>query len=528
MRENYVPPAALRKLLDALLADGYLSREDTARLEQYLEEPAALRYYNEIAMQEALLPQVLESAGAELVRAESGAVKWMGRLAGMVPRLAGAAALLAIGLLLGFALPFGGRNQSGEGAVSGASEPGKAQEQVVHARITGMLGIRWSRDSASDGGVLHDFSKSDRLVFESGLVELSYDNGVRVMLEGPADYRITGRETGQLEYGKLVAMVPKGAEGFVVNYPGGHILDLGTEFAVDLDRQGDMKLGVFDGEVVLNLANEEPLSLVRDQAVEFNTARTGALVEVPFDRERFVRNFPSRDFRWLINQSQPQQVYFDVSHLIWKPGQYHAVFKWIEGLDAVEIRDVELRRNGEPVARTTHQGICGHLRYTHNNQFALLIEPGELERGARWEVVATLSPHPRYRNLKDVSIAEVPLQSQGIMQFEEGLIENATAADFIGKWGYHHAGHRFVREFHADGTISLWLNGVPQNEYFAGCRWFVEDGILYATQPKNSLLEGHALRDRSTLLFTNRPYHNARRVESESSATPDSKSSSSL
>ena len=72
---------------------------------------------------------------------------------------------------------------------------------------------------------------SDRIFIETGLVELTYANSVRMTLEGPADYHVLDEISGGLDAGKIYTTVPKGAEGFCVDYAQGSVVDLGTEFA---------------------------------------------------------------------------------------------------------------------------------------------------------------------------------------------------------------------------------------------------------------------------------------------------------
>ena len=82
------------------------------------------------------------------------------------------------------------------------------------------------------------------------MVEIEYDSGTRVVLEGPAEYRVgikvagtkaqreKGFNSGYLRVGKLVARVEKTkAKGFFVETPSGaRVEDLGTEFGVEVKR----------------------------------------------------------------------------------------------------------------------------------------------------------------------------------------------------------------------------------------------------------------------------------------------------
>jgi len=503
MNGPYTPPPEFRMLLDRLLDSGTLSRVETSRLEEWLQQPEARHHYVRLVMQESMMDPLLARA-AETI---PGDPRQTPRpvLASPLWKVAAAIALLAAGVMLGrTAFP------SPETAIADNSPPLAAAE--APARITGMIGVHWSVTGVDPRQPGSWPLPEHRLVFETGLIELSYRSGVRVTLEGPADFTITGNGNGRLEYGKLVTYVPKGAEGFIIDYPHGHVLDLGTEFAMDLPRGGALKLGVFDGEVKLCLPDDPPRPLLRDQAILHDHIAEVPLRAIPFERDQFVRNLPSRDFPWTMNSEDPRELSFDVTHLIWRPARYHAIFKWIDGVDAIEVRDVELRRDGVTVASAPGDAVCGLLLLTRDNRFIFDLSPDDFWHSARWTVHARVSAHPRYAAL---ARSGAPIHSQGILQFEEGLAGTAIDRDFIGRWVYLHAGERFVREFHSDGTISLEKNGVPMPRAFEGCHWLVRDGVLHATQPSGGPDELHVLRDVRTLVFLNRPYHNARREHSE-------------
>ncbi|MCU0781729.1 MAG: hypothetical protein MUF04_11590, partial [Akkermansiaceae bacterium] len=217
----------------------------------------------------------------------------------------------------------------------------------------------------------------------------------------------------------------------------------------------------------------------------------------------------NRDFPWSISSPEPQRLELDVSHLIWKSAEYRAVFKWISGHDAVVIRDVELRHNGTVVAADPRTGQTGLLLHVKDNLFDLTVPPGRYQPG-RWSLHVTLTQLPRTGGMARYRGA---VNSAGIMLFEEGLVKRAQAADFIGRWEYAYAGARFVRHFHADGTITVTRNGHRDPKAFAGCTWWVDSGILHAEVPGgDGLVELHALRDRDTLIFTNRAFGNATRL----------------
>lgn len=332
------------------------------------------------------------------------------------------------------------------------------------------MGVRWT--SADHPDLLARSGSVGQLAIESGLVEITYASGVRLTLEGPARFDVTDHESGHLSRGKLVASVPKGAEGFRIDYADGSVIDLGTEFAMNVGLDGTADIGVFDGEIELHTGGGPPMALFESHAVRHDRHDLQEPVRaIPFQREKFVRRLPSRDFAWEITRPGVEELVFDVSHLVWKASEYRAIFKWIHGMDAVIIDHVELRLDGRPVAADSHQGITGTLGIVRDNVFSLDLPEDRFASG-RWTLHATVRPHPRQNDLQHYT---GPVASAGILQFEEGLVSNATAADFLGRWSYHHLGYRFIREFHPDGTISLFINGELQTGEFVGLRFTSND-----------------------------------------------------
>lgn len=481
------PTPELRKLIDQLLAEGGLGRVETSRLEELLKDRDCLRYYTEIMSQEAMMAEALE--GIEEPQAK-------------VTRFPRKAIALAAAACVIFGLGF----------FSGMWRPGMDRERAMKqpaVQVTGLMGVEWESGGVPNLGA--GSVAAERVAFRSGLVELTYGNGVRVTLEGPADFSVASPTSGNLVSGKLVAYVPPGAEGFTVDYAKGKVVDLGTEFAMDVSADGKAELGVFDGEVELRLPGDKPRPLFQSQAVLHDTTAEHELRAIPLDRDKFVRRLPARDFRWALTSDTAQEIEFDVTHLLWKPSQYRAILKWVDGRDAIIVSDVELRLDGRPVASDPHEGATGALKLVRENIYRLNVDPGKFARG-RWTLHATVKPYPR---VDAMAAYKGPVESQGILQFEEGLVSKATKEDFIGRWGYHHLGARYVREFHADGTVLLTKDGAPYKEAFVDSHWEMDDGVLKVWIPDQNAFESHVLRDADTLIFTSNPYDNAGKLIGE-------------
>ena len=102
-----------------------------------------------------------------------------------------------------------------------------------------------------------DLLAAGRLVLRSGRITLGLLSGVTLTLEGPADLELLSIDRVHCRRGKLRTRVPRGAEGFIVSTPGSAVVDLGTEFGLNVAADGKAHLMVFKGEAeaaVLNAA----------------------------------------------------------------------------------------------------------------------------------------------------------------------------------------------------------------------------------------------------------------------------------
>jgi hypothetical protein len=101
-----------------------------------------------------------------------------------------------------------------------------------------------------------DILAAGRLRFRSGRLFLTMFTGVSLVVEGPADVELLSFDKVHVRSGRLRARVPEGAEGFVVSGPGSAVVDLGTEFGLNVAADGKMRGKVFKGMVEAALLNE--------------------------------------------------------------------------------------------------------------------------------------------------------------------------------------------------------------------------------------------------------------------------------
>ncbi|MBN1912203.1 MAG: FecR domain-containing protein [Pirellulales bacterium] len=119
------------------------------------------------------------------------------------------------------------------------------------ARVTRTYDCVWTEEG-TPARIDADLAAGRRLHLSEGIAELTFDDGTKVILQGPATFDTIGRTRGFLSSGSLVANVPKGAEGFAIETPSALIVDLGTEFGVHVEETtGTAEVHVFQGEVEL-------------------------------------------------------------------------------------------------------------------------------------------------------------------------------------------------------------------------------------------------------------------------------------
>lgn len=161
--------------------------------------------------------------------------------------------------------------------VAGSIQPRPAvtvavQPQIVFVgRITGIADCQWADPKTQAlGGARVPLGRKYALA--AGFMEITYDSGAKVILEGPCEYIAEAQSAGHLLLGKLTAKVEKSddrgtpnpqAPGanheplFAVRTPTAIVTDLGTEFGVECDKTGVTSSVVFRGSVKLEAASSD-------------------------------------------------------------------------------------------------------------------------------------------------------------------------------------------------------------------------------------------------------------------------------
>lgn len=487
-------------MVDGLFAET-LSRVEFTQLEELLESDSeALNYYMEIAANEALIPHSAADLDLTSLHPQS-------RPRTFTRFAAGIAAVAALVIAYAVGVSRNGPNEIPDGRMPVALEKDPPADNWV--RISGGVGIAWERGDPSASLPLGSALTTHKVNIESGILELTYANGVSVLLEGPARYEVTGENSGALEYGNLVAEVPPGAEGFTVDFAGDRLVDHGTQFGLRLPKDtGIPEVAVFRGEVEVFTGEQKTSSrLTRDHAVRRTTADTGILESIPLDRSIYARELPSRELSWrmpAVRVGEEAELEFDVSDLIRKPGAYLFLFKWMQGRDSLRLSSVELYLDGVLVNADRHDGVTGAFPLTHENAYSISISDAQFRTGS-WTLRAT-GQCPQIEDSQRAS------ECHGILLTEEGgLVGVAELEDCIGRWDYWHDGQIWSRDLDPQGSFMLYKEG----EFQTRGLWEARDGGLLMFFPHEKVYERHILRDSNTLLFVDQPFRNATRIHEE-------------
>jgi hypothetical protein len=132
------------------------------------------------------------------------------------------------------------------------------------AMLTRAVDARWGGKSAPPrvGSALGP----GWLRLESGLAQVVFYSGARVVIEGPAELQLVSPQEAICPIGRLLAEVPEPARGFRLRTDHVNVVDLGTSFGIDASP-GRTEVHVFKGKVELLPGTRAKQSLSESEAV---------------------------------------------------------------------------------------------------------------------------------------------------------------------------------------------------------------------------------------------------------------------
>jgi hypothetical protein len=221
------------------LSDGGLSESDAQRLNDLLRgDPEACELYlNHVAL-EAQLQREFGGAPAELAPgfppapAHSEAARKVVAFP-MWLRYAAAAALAVCATWLAMVWRGGG-------------DKTVAVSEAWIATVLLAEDCEWMQPRA-----LHEGQRlaAGALRLARGTAVLRFDGGAELVLRGETELDLQSATQAKLLSGDVTVRAPDEAAGFKLHTPASELTDLGTEFAVKVDRSGATELHVLEGEV---------------------------------------------------------------------------------------------------------------------------------------------------------------------------------------------------------------------------------------------------------------------------------------
>jgi hypothetical protein len=173
--------------------------------------------------------------------------------------------------------------QQGPSVTENRSAPEAKMESV--GRITGMVDCKWNGTTVDSPRV----TLGRKYKLASGLMEITYDTGAKVILQGPVTYEVESKNGGFLSIGKLTGKVEvEKAKGFAVRTPTATVTDLGTEFGVEAMQDGSSEVHVITGAVDVIASADE-----RDIRLDATDKQNAVRIEAGSKRIIMLRAVPS-------------------------------------------------------------------------------------------------------------------------------------------------------------------------------------------------------------------------------------------
>jgi hypothetical protein len=249
------------------LVDETITADQRRRLQQWLGESEEVRrFYVRFMSQDASLcsyaaEMQTDPADAPLIarpsmeKSEFGQRLWSRIIKPPIARMRAslwqrfAPCALAVVLLMVFLLSqtINNNSQSIPRPDSVVQPPLESMDDGV-AVLTQAVAIEWDQEAQPKIG---DTIPPSVLRLKSGLAQIEFYYGASLLLEGPAELQLISASKCFCREGKFRVVVPQAAQGFTVLSADIEMVDLGTEFGVEVTPQRETQVHVFDGKVEL-------------------------------------------------------------------------------------------------------------------------------------------------------------------------------------------------------------------------------------------------------------------------------------
>ena len=262
-------PQERSELLDALL-EGEISEADFLRIEAELppSTPEVRKeYYRRLELDLMLEREADEQGPPPEKNAKQKRTSWTGRVSLLAGMLLGIAASLLF--VVFYSMWF-----SGPDTVSPDTEIAEKTEPSANgfAVLSGQAEAVWADRPIGMGSLLPE----GRLHLKSGLVHVEFFSGVQMVIQGDSVFSVDSAMQVTLHSGRARAHVPEPAQGFRVKTASGDVVDLGTEFSINV-KPGGTDVQVVDGEVELHPKQSQVKRIQQGTSATFS--EEGTLVD---------------------------------------------------------------------------------------------------------------------------------------------------------------------------------------------------------------------------------------------------------
>ena len=261
-----------------------------------------------------------------------------------------ATVIFGVGLLIGSLMPVSHPEQIAQQSAPLPSHLSPLPSVV--AKITGMSDCQWAdRSAVAVNGAHVPLGRTYTLA--AGLMEITYETGAKVVLQGPVTYQVESASGGYLAVGKLTARLAKG-EGerrkaeesnpqspipnpsslsthhyplFTIKTPTAIVTDLGTAFGVEVEKDGTCEVHVLKGLVQTKFfasgGQASQIVQLKEGEGRRYQREPGQVTVIAFDRAKFdemriVKPDHRRD-RWLAYSRQLRQDPALVAYYTFEP-----------------------------------------------------------------------------------------------------------------------------------------------------------------------------------------------------------------
>ncbi|WP_161604812.1 LamG-like jellyroll fold domain-containing protein [Roseiconus nitratireducens] len=259
-------------LIDSLL-DGSISDADRLRIEAEMIVDRSVRqeYYDRVKLAMLFENELAESPAFSppISPANTKRTRWITILSGSI--LAVAASILVLVISGKTTDPSGEGNPASQPTAAGLRS-GAELSASGFAVLNGQDDAVWTGTAFREGDLL----PSGELHLAAGLAHIELFSGVQIVVEGECQFTIDSPMQVTMLRGMARAHVPEPAQGFRIKTASGDVVDLGTEFSVNVDHDG-ADVHVIDGKVELHPPGSDLLRL--DAGASRRLAESGHILD---------------------------------------------------------------------------------------------------------------------------------------------------------------------------------------------------------------------------------------------------------